>query len=398
MITFFLLILIYFAFISLGLPDSLLGVSWPTMRIEWGLPLDAAGYISIVAVCGTILSSLFSGKIIQFLGTGKVTFISCLLTGGAIVGYSYAPSYIWLIFLAFPLGFGAGSVDTALNNYVALHFKAHHMNWLHSFWGVGATLGPVIMANVLAQGASWRIGYRTVGSIQLILAFLLFVSLPLWKKHEKISPVHAQTEVHEKSEPSKKPLTILGVKYSLATFVFYCSAEAGIGLWGSSYLVEAKGLPVELAASYIAMYFGGITIGRFLSGFISFKLSNIQMIRIGLTISTFSAVLFLLPLPKFLMMIPLILIGMGFAPLFPSMIHETPRRFGKENSQYIIGYQMASAYVGVALFAPFIGIILKNISIILFPFIIMSFIVLVYLCSERVIHLTKTSGLNKKNA
>lgn len=391
MLTVLLLILIYFAFISLGLPDSLLGVSWPSMRLEWGLPLDAAGYVSIVIVCGTILSSLFSGKIIEKLGTGKVTFMSCLLTGSSIVGYSFAPSYIWLILLAFPLGFGAGSVDTALNNYVAIHFKAHHMNWLHSFWGVGATLGPVIVANALSKGQSWRIGYREVGSIQLVLAFLLLISLPLWKNHEKTAPTH-QKEEGTSNTPAKKPLKIKGVKYALATFVFYCSAEASVGLWGSSYLVEAKHLPVELAASYIAMYFGGITIGRFISGFVSFKLTNIQMIRIGITLATFSALVFLLPLPKSLVMIPLILIGMGFAPIFPSMIHETPKRFGKENSQYIIGFQMASAYIGVALFAPSIGIALKNISIFLFPFLLLLCILLVYICSERVIRITKNKS------
>jgi fucose permease len=391
MLTTLLLILIYFAFISLGLPDSLLGVSWPVMRAEWGLPLDSAGYISIVIVVGTILSSLFSGKIIHKLGTGKVTFISCLLTGSAIVGYSYAPSFIWLIFLAFPLGFGAGSVDTALNNYVAVHFEAHHMNWLHSFWGVGATLGPIIMANALATGAPWRIGYRTVGTIQLVLAFLLLISLPLWRKHEQTAPTHQIDASSSPIAPAKKPLKLKGVPYALATFAFYCSAEAGIGLWGSSYLVEAKNLPIELAASYIAMYFGGITLGRFLAGFLSFKLTNIQMIRYGISLATLSALVFLFPIPKSLLMLPLIFIGIGFAPIFPSMIHETPKRFGKENSQYIIGFQMASAYTGVALFAPSIGIVLKNLSIELFPFLLLGFMLLVFICSERILRLTKNS-------
>lgn len=393
MLTFLLLILIYFAFISLGLPDSLFGVAWPTIRLEWGLPLDYAGFVSIVIVCGTILSSLFSGKIIKWLGTGKVTFLSCLLTGSSIVGFSLAPSYIWLIILAFPLGFGAGSVDTALNNYVALHFKAHHMNWLHSFWGVGATVGPVIMASVLARGNTWKMGYRTVGSIQLVLAALLLISLPLWKWHEKTAPTHQNSDNSTQKSPSKNPLKIKGVKYSLATFVFYCSAEAGVGLWGSSFLVEAKQLPVELAASFIAMYYAGITIGRFISGFLSFKLNNIQMIRLGISIATLASFIFILPLPQGLIAIPLIFIGIGFAPIFPAMIHETPVRFGKENSQYIIGFQMASAYTGVALFAPGMGLILKNVSITLFPFLLILFILLVYSCSEIVIRMTHKKAI-----
>lgn len=390
MLTVLLLILIYFAFISLGLPDSLLGVAWPSIRLEWGLPLDSAGLVSIVIVCGTVLSSLFSGKIIKWLGTGKVTLLSCLLTGSAIVGFSFAPSYIWLILLAFPLGFGAGSVDTALNNYVALHFKAHHMNWLHSFWGLGATLGPVIMANVLAKGDTWKIGYRTVGSIQLVLATLLLISLPLWKWHEKTSPTHQPSEDSAHIAPSKKPLRIKGVKFSLATFVFYCSAEASVGLWGSSFLVEAKQLPVELAASFIAMYYAGITIGRFVSGFLTFKLNNVQMIRLGISIATIASFLFVLPLPQSIIAFPLIFIGIGFAPIFPAMIHETPVRFGKENSQYVIGFQMASAYTGVALFAPGMGLVLKNISVTLFPYLLILFILLVYVCSEIVIRTTRS--------
>ncbi|MBC7960468.1 MAG: MFS transporter [Vallitaleaceae bacterium] len=390
MITVLLLILIYLAFISLGLPDSLLGVSWPQMRVEWGLPLDAAGYISVAIVIATILSALLSGHIIKRLGTGKVTFLSCLITGSAIVGFSFAPSYFWLILLAFPLGFGAGSVDTALNNYVALHFKAHHMNWLHSFWGVGATVGPLIMANALGGGLSWRSGYLRVGMIQLVLAFLLLVSLPLWKKHSKLSPTapHIDAQNMEKT-PAKRPLKIKGVPYALASFVFYCAAEASVGLWGSSYLVEVKGLAISLAATYIAMYFGGITIGRFLCGFLSFKFNNVQMIRGGIAIALLSAFSLLFPIPNAIIIIPLMLFGIGLAPIFPAMIHSTPTRFGSENSQFIIGYQMASAYTGVALFAPLLGVALKNIDMRLFPYFLWVAVLILLICSERVLRITR---------
>ena len=387
-----LLVLIYFAFISLGLPDSLLGVSWPEMRAEWQLPLDAAGYITFTIVIATVLSALLSGTIIKKLGAGLVTAISCLMTALSILGFSYAPSFVWLIFIAIPLGFGAGSVDTALNNYVALHFKAHHMNWLHSFWGVGATTGPLIMSAILGQGLAWRMGYRTIASIQLILAFLLFISLPLWKRHKAVADAANSESHNENQQPVKKPLLIKGVPYAMAAFTFYCAAELSVGLWGSSYLVSSKGLAVDTAASYVAMYYGGITLGRFLSGFVSFKLNNIQMIRLGIGISFFAALLLLLPLSNGLILIPLLLFGLGLAPIFPAMIHETPNRFGKTNSQYIIGYQMASAYFGMSIFPPLFGFLLKNIQMGLLPYFLVFTIFGVLFVTERVRFLTRKTA------
>lgn len=392
MITLLLLTLIYIAFISLGLPDSLLGVSWPAMQLEWGMSLDAAGLISIFITGGTIISSLLSGRIIRLIGTGKLTFISCLLTGTALLSMSYAPSYIWLVILAIPLGFGAGSVDAALNNYVALHFKAHHMNWLHSFWGIGATIGPLIMAKTLLDEGSWRGGYRIISIVQLSLALLLMLSLSLWAKHAALSNSPDLTPDSSIGYKEKNVFKLKGVKYALATFSFYCAVEVAIGLWGSSYLMQIKGLSIEKAASWIAIYYGSITVGRFISGFISFKLNNTQMIRIGITTALIGVVLLLFPLPEYLLFIAFIFIGLGLSPIFPAMIHETPKRFGKVYSQDIIGYQMAFAYIGTGTLPPLFGFIVKYTNMGLFPiYLILCMLVIVY-CTQWLAKLN-----NKRN-
>ncbi len=346
MITILLLVLIYFAFISLGLPDGLLGVAWPAIMTEWRLSLDTAGLVSIVAVGGTIISSFLSGYMIKKIGTGKIVFISCLMTGAGLLGISLIPSFYWILVLAIPLGLGAGTVDSALNNYVATHYKAHHMNWLHSFWGVGATLGPVIMGQVLASGLSWRNGYRIVGTIQLSLALLLLISLPLWGKNEKKNNIKNEVETNDEDVKifDKEAFGIKGVKFALLTFALYCSVELSVGLWGSSYLVQAKNMTVDTAAFYVAVYYGSITMGRFLSGFFSFKISNNNLIKYGSIIALTGAAIMVLPISSKLMIIPLLLIGLGLSPIFPAMIHETPVRFGKKKSQTIIGYQMALLY------------------------------------------------------
>lgn len=386
MITTILLIIIYLAFISLGLPDSLLGVAWPVMQVDFSMPLDAAGLVAITVTGSTVLSSFLSGHVIKRFGTGKVTFISCLMTGSALLGISFSPSYYWLLLLAIPLGLGAGSVDTALNNYVALHFKSHHMSWLHSFWGVGATIGPIIMAQCILKTSSWRFGYRTIACIQFVLALILFISLPLWKKHKKAmddKPQNQQDEKIEKHSEKVNVFKISGVKYALGTFFFYCAVEFSFGLWGSSFLVEAKKLPVEIAASWVAMYYAGITIGRFISGFITFKMSNVSMIRMGQTIALIGAFMLLLPLPHYVLMVAFVLIGLGCAPIFPCMIHETPNRFGKINSQVIIGYEMGVAYIGGAILSPAFGTLARHTSMDLFPYYLIVCIVLMFICSEK---------------
>lgn len=367
-----LLIIIYLAFISLGLPDSLLGTNWPAIRAEWGLPLDAAGIISVIATASGVLSSLMSTKIIKKIGTGGVVFISCLLTGIGIVGISVAPSFGWVIFLAIPLGLGAGAVDASLNHYVAANFEARHMNWLHSFWGVGATLGPMIVASVLATGASWRIGYRSIGSIQLSLAFILLISLPLWKKVAKQKGhVQGVSDTEEKSSEKAPPYKTSNALIAAALFLFYCGTEISVGLWGSSYLIAQKDLVIDQAALIIAMYYGGITIGRMVSGFVSMKLSNKQLVTIGIILTVSGLVLMLLPLKGMLMVVPLVMMGAGLAPIFPTMIHETPRIFGAKHGQKVISYEMAAAYLGNAAIPPVIGLIIAGVSMSLFPILLL---------------------------
>lgn len=382
MVTFVLLIIIYLAFISLGLPDALLGVAWPMIRQEWLMRLDAAGIISIVVTVGTISSSLLSGRLIRRFGEGKITFFSGLMTGTALLGFAYAPSYIWFVFLALPLGFGAGSVDTALNHYVALHFKAHHMNWLHSFWGVGATSGPILMSVILKQTGSWRNGYQSVAMIQLGLAAVLFISLPLWKKHTEMTKEHASGIGDAKETSTGHPLSIFealkikGVPYALLIFLTYCAVEFSVGLWGSSYLVQIKGVSLEVAARWVAFYFGGITVGRVLAGFISFKLSNKKMIYLGVIIALIGAILLILDPNNLFVMIAFVMLGLGFAPIFPAMTHETPIRFGRINAQSIIGFQMASAYIGIAVFPPLLGVLMELTGMMLFPVFVLICIIL----------------------
>ncbi|MCH4889249.1 MFS transporter [Acidaminobacter sp. JC074] len=371
-----LLVIIYMAFISLGLPDSILGSAWPTIHTEWGLPLDAAGYISFICVSGTIVSSFMSGRVIRRFGTAKVTLIACTMTGLSLLGYSFAPSYIWLLLLAVPLGLGGGSVDAALNNYVATHYEAHHMNWLHSFWGVGATAGPVIMSGYLLR--SWQLGYRTISMIQLTLAVILFLTLRLWPKEQiQIADEHLE----------KGAFKVKGVKYALAVFLFYCMSEFSTGLWGATYLVKVKSLSPDTAARFIAIYYGGITLGRMVSGFLTFRLSNQQLIRYGTYLSIGAMALLMLPLPKFGLMIALLLIGFGLAPIFPAMIHETPNHFGKELSQTVIGYQVAFAGIGSAFLPPVIGLIVKHTSMWILPIILILGMVLVLICTGKVFKL-----------
>ncbi|MEX1308507.1 MAG: MFS transporter [Eubacteriales bacterium] len=385
MVAIVLLVLIYLAFISLGLPDSILGVAWPAVRADWGMPLDAAGLIVFITICGTVISSFSSGYFIKKFGTGKLTTISCFMTGLALLGYSFAPSYIWLLLLGLPLGLGAGAVDTGLNSYVALHYKSHHMNWLHSFWGVGSTLGPIIIGSTLSAGLSWRIGYRTISLIQLGLALILLVTLPVWKKHKALvtikDPVIDESETKHKLF-DKTVIQTKGLIFALGTFLFYCAVEISVGLWGSSYLVQAKGIAVDTAAYWVALYYASIMTGRIVSGFITFKVSNKIMIRSGAALALFAVILMILPLPASFSVVPMILVGLGLSPIFPAMIHETPKRFGKDKSQTIIGYQMGFAYIGSAIFPPLIGFIITQTSMMMLPALLIFCTLGVIFCTE----------------
>jgi len=340
-----LLLIIYLAFISLGLPDSLLGSAWPAMFEDLGVPLDYAGIISMIVAAGTVVSSLFSGKLIGKFGVAAVTTFSVLLTALALMGFAYSHHFLYLCLLAIPLGLGAGSVDAALNNYVALHFEAKHMNWLHSFWGVGAAIGPLIMAGYLAKGESWNNGYQTIAWIQIGLVLILLFSIPLWVKSKKTDEAN-----QEATSPNFLNLlkTNPGLKPALAVFFCYCTIEATFGLWGASYLVLERGFEVDQAARLTSLYFLGITIGRFLSGFLTLHFSNHQLVKLGLGVIALG--LFLLFLPLSATVLPgFLFVGLGCAPIFPSLLHETPVNFGEKNSQTIMGMQMASAYVGITL-------------------------------------------------
>lgn len=376
-----LLLTIYLAFISLGLPDSVLGSAWPVMQIELGVPIETAGLISLVIAGNTIISSLFSGIVIKRLGTGLVTLLSCVMTATSLVGFSFAPSVFWLIMLAVPLGLGGGSVDAGLNSYVAAHYRAHHMNWLHCFWGVGATLGPIIMSFHIAN-ADWRSGYFSIAMLQFVLVVVLLVSLPLWKRAAQAN--QAMHEQAEQQHGQHAPIGRQGVKYALLAFLFYCGVESAMGLWGSSFLVNIKHLSPADAAGWVSLFYAGITVGRLVSGFISFKVANKVLIRWSQIIVLSGTLLFMLPLPAFISLAGFLIVGLGCAPIFPSMIHETPVRFGQEQSQKIIGYQMASAYTGSTLLPPFLGFLAAQTSIIIFPMFVAVCAVLMLICSERI--------------
>jgi fucose permease len=365
MISIILLIVIYISFISLGLPDSLLGSAWPSMYGTLNVPLHYAGYISMIIAGGTVVSSIFSEKIIRRLGTGVVVVSSVAMTALALLGFSFSSVFILLCFWAVPLGLGAGSVDAALNNYVALHYKAKHMSWLHCFWGVGASVGPIIMSFYLINGNPWNLGYRTIGIMQCCLVVILFAAISLWGKN-KPPGNHGKNE-NLKSLTFKEIFRIAGVKHIIFVFFCYCAIEATAGLWGSSYLVVEKNIPPETAARWISLYFIGITLGRFISGFLTIKLNNRQMVRLGQCFVACGIIALMLPVGNIMLLPGFLIIGLGCAPIFPSLLHETPRNFGSDKSQAIIGIQMAGAYIGTTFIPPLFGRMASFTSFNIFP-------------------------------
>lgn len=375
-----LLIIIYMSFISLGLPDSLLGSAWPGIRADLALPVSYAGILSFIITGGTIVSSFLSEKVIRRFGTGTITTVSVSMTAAALLGFSLAPRFIWLCVLAVPLGLGAGSVDAALNNFVALHYKAKHMSWLHCFWGVGATAGPIIMSFFLVRDGGWKMGYRTIGVIQVCLIIILLATLHLWKK------VGSESESEASSGTSPGFVNILripGAKPVFATFFAYCALEAATGLWGSSYLVIKWHIQAETAAKWVSLYYFGITLGRFLSGFITMKLNCRLLVRIGEGTIIIGLACILFPLGNAVLMSGFLLIGIGCAPIFPCMIHETPGRFGRDLSQAFIGIQMASAYLGSTLMPPLLGLIAQRLSFSAYPFFLMAILGIMVFSNEK---------------
>jgi len=375
-----LLFIIYISFISLGLPDALLGSAWTVMYKDINTFIEFAGAIAMIICSGTIISSLLTSRIIRRFKVGKVVAVSVGMTAVSLIAFSLAKS-IWLILLfSIPLGLGAGAVDAVLNNFVALYFKPRHMNWLHCFWGVGATGGPLILSFYLKNNGTWRNGYMTIGILQSVLVIILIVSLPLWN----IVSSKDEENSHTNSEfiSNRKAFNIKGVKLALITFLFYCSLETGTGLWTASYLTTQRGITATKAALWVSMYYGGITIGRFLSGIISEKIKGENLIRGGLTIILIGIMMFIIPLPPIFCMVGLILIGLGCAPIYPSMIHLTPGRFGTTASQAVIGLSMASAYVGSTFMPPVVGAISTFTSLKILPYTFLVFVLGMLMASE----------------
>lgn len=375
-----LLVVIYIAFISLGLPDSILGSAWPSMYKELNVPISFAGIITMIIAGGTIISSLFSDKLIRRFGTGIVTAVSVAMTAIALLGFSFSHSFWQLCILGIPYGLGAGSVDAALNNFVALHYKSRHMSWLHSFWGVGATTGPYIMGLFLTNGLKWNSGYQAIGIIQIILVICLIMSLPLWKTEQNKKEITSNTQ---KSLGIKEVVCLPGAKSILIAFFSYCSLEATTGLWASSYMVLYKGINAQTAAKWAAIFYLGITLGRFICGFITGKIGDKNMVRIGQLIAGVGVVTLLLPFSNSLTFSGLILVGLGCAPIYPSLLHATPDNFGKDNSQAIMGMQMACAYVGSTFMPPIFGFIAAKTSIKLYPIFLMFFVILMFIMVEH---------------
>ena len=375
-----LLAVIYLAFISLGLPDSLLGSAWPSMYPEFGVPVSWAGVVSMIIAAGTIVSSLQSDRLTRRLGAGKVTAFSVAVTAVALFGFSFSKSFWMLCLWAIPYGLGAGSVDAALNNYVALHYKSRHMSWLHCMWGVGATLGPYIMGYALSGGQGWDAGYRYVGIIQITLTAILFFSLPLWKKNGGTEEKERISE--ERPLTLKQIVRIPGAKEVMLCFFCYCAIEQTTILWASSYLRLYKGVPAGTAAGFAGVFFIGITAGRALSGFITMKLSDTQMIRLGMVLIAAGVAVLFLPGAWPLSLAGFCLVGLGCAPVYPCIIHSTPGHFGAERSQAVIGVQMASAYVGTCLMPPLFGIIANHITVALFPAYLLALLILMAVMHE----------------
>ena len=379
--THILLAIIYAAFISLGLPDALLGAAWPSMYREIAVPVSSSGFIFMIIAGGTIVSSLQSDRLTKTFGAGKVTAFSVLLTAVALFGFSISRSYTALCLWAIPYGLGAGSVDASLNNYVALHYASRHMSWLHCMWGIGASAGPYVMGAALTDGYGWNTGYRSIAVLQFGLSAVLLVSLPLWRKRQD----GQDDPKSHKAQPLslRQVAAIPGATEIMLTFFCYCAVEQTANLWASSYLVLYHGLSAEAAAGLASMFFTGITAGRFLSGFLTLKLSDIQMIRLGQGGIATGIFMLFLPFGKTSALLGLGLIGLGCAPVYPSIIHATPAHFGQDKSQAMIGVQMAAAYAGTCLMPPLFGLVANHITVALMPLYLAALLLVMIVMHEK---------------
>ncbi len=378
----FLLAIIYLSFISLGLPDALLGAAWPVMQPQFAVPVSYMGPVTIVISLGTIIASLLSDRLTVRFGTGRVTAFSVLATAAALLGFSCSNAYWQICLWAIPYGLGAGAVDAALNNYVAVHYASRHMSWLHCMWGVGASVGPYIMGFALTAGQGWRMGYVYVGALQAILCAVLFITMSKWN-----STAQQQEEQPHKALSLRQIFSIPGAKAVMLTFFCYCAIEQTAGAWASSYFVMKDGLSPEEAASLAGIYYLGLTVGRFISGFLTMGLSDKAMVRLGAAIMTAGVIVMLLPFGKFFTLLGLLILGLGSAPVYPCIIHSTPEHFGAENSQAVIGVQMAAAYVGILLMPPLFGVLADVIGIDALPVflaVILGVMIIMHECLQRI--------------
>ena len=380
-----LLPIIYLAFISLGLPDSLLGSAWPSMYPLLGVPVSYAGILSMIISFGTIVSSLNSDRLTRALGAGRVTAISVGMTAAALFGFSISTQFWMLCLWAVPYGLGAGSVDAALNNYVALHYESRHMSWLHCMWGIGTMVSPMVMGRVLAGGGPWTAGYRYIALFQIALTAVLFLSLPLWQKRTDET---AEGGTAPQALSLGQVFRLLGAKEVMLCFFCYCALETTAGLWASSYLTLTRGVAADTAASFASLFYIGITAGRAACGFLTLKLSDTQMIRLGQGVLAVGVAALLVPGPQLLALAGLVLVGVGCAPIYPSIIHATPDHFGADRSQAVIGIQMASAYVGNLVMPPLFGLLANNITPALFPFYLLALLVLMVFMHEQLVRKT----------
>ncbi len=382
--------LIYLVFISLGMPGSLLGASWPMMHLAIGAPITSAGFISFIATGGTIISSLMAHRLLQRWNTGVVNAAGVGLMAIGVLGMALSPSLIWLMIFAVPLGLGAGAIDSSLNIFVAEHYQARHMNWLHSFWGVGAMLGPLLVSFLSGAGYSWNSSYFAVAILLFAIVVILIFSLPAWKRRESLPQIHEESTAQDrKSQGFLSVIKGKGAKIALLTFFVFTAIEANMALWGASYLVKVKAVSPQTAAGWVSLLFFGITAGRLLSGFASIKLSNQTILRAGSSLVLVGFVLLMIPLWHWLSILSLILMGLGLAPIFPVLIHETPGNFGKENAKAAIGLQMAFAYTGSTIMPPLLGYLYSVLSFSWMPYILMFLSVVMFVCIRSMFKLRK---------
>lgn len=381
-----LLLLIYLTFISLGLPDALLGSAWPNMHVDLNVPISYAGFISVTITVGTIISSIFSAKLNRKFGI-YVVFFSVALTALALFGFSISTKFYMLILFAIPYGLGAGGIDSALNNYVAKHYKANHMSWLHSMWGIGFTVGPYVMGFVLTNNNPWNDGYKIISLIQVCILVILMLSIPLWRKQMKINEEEGVTE---EKVTFKEVFKTKGVLVLLITFFCYCALEQTTALWATTYLVEKINIDANTAAYFASLFCIGITVGRVINGFIAMKLKDRQMIRIGIGIILMGIILVLINVNTFISYAGFVLIGIGCAPIFPSVIHSIPRYFGKISST-LIGVAMASAYLGVMVMPPLFGVIAQYVTVNILPFYLLGLLIILYFGHEILLKKVKIS-------